>query len=87
MYQSCEKLKIIAQGQRGKDYSAYNTNKEGNWIGKILSVNSALKNIIQEKIEGRIDMTGGRGRERLLEEFKDTIIHWKLKVEAVDLFC
>jgi len=32
-------------------------------------------------------MTGGRGRERLLEEFKDTIIHWKLKVEAVDLFC
>jgi hypothetical protein len=35
--------------------------------------------------EGRIDVTGGRGRGRLLEEFKDTKIYWELKGEAVDL--
>ena len=29
-------------------------------------------------------MTGGRGRGRLLEEFKDTRMYWKLKGEAVD---
>lgn len=29
-------------------------------------------------------MTGGQGRGRLLEEFKDTRIYWELKGEAVD---
>jgi hypothetical protein len=36
-------------------------------------------------VEGRIDVTGGRGRLRqLLDDFKETRIYWKLKAEAVD---
>jgi hypothetical protein len=43
-----------------------------NWIGYILSGNWLLKHVIEGKVEGRIEVTGRRGRRRkkLLDELK-----------------
>jgi len=48
--------------------------------------NSLLKYVIEEKIEGRIVVTGRRGRRRkkILDDLKETKGYWKLKEEALD---
>jgi hypothetical protein len=45
-----------------------------------------LKHVIEGKLEGRIEMTGIRGRRRkqLLDDLKEKRRYWKLKEEAVD---
>jgi hypothetical protein len=44
-----------------------------NWIGHILCRNCLLKHVIEGKLEGRIEMTGRRGRRRkqLLDDLKE----------------
>jgi hypothetical protein len=60
--------------------------RNANWIGHILRRNCLLKHVIEGKVEGRIDMTGRRGRRRkqLLEDLKEKSRYWKLKEEALD---
>jgi hypothetical protein len=43
--------------------------------------------VIEGKLEGRIEMTGrrGRGRKQLLDDLKEKKRYWKLKEEALDL--
>jgi hypothetical protein len=57
-----------------------------NWIGHILRRKSLLKHVIEGKLEGRIEMTGIRGRRRkqLLDDLKENRRYWKLKVEVLD---
>jgi hypothetical protein len=59
---------------------------EANWIGYVLRRNCVLKDVREEKIKGRIKVTGRRGRRRaeLLDYLKETRGFWKLKEEAVD---
>jgi hypothetical protein len=38
--------------------------RKANWIGHILRRNCLLKQVIEGKLEGRIEMTGRRGRRR-----------------------
>jgi hypothetical protein len=38
--------------------------RKANWIGNMLSRNCLLKHVIEGKLEGRIEMTGRRGRRR-----------------------
>jgi hypothetical protein len=47
--------------------------REANWIGHILRRNCLLKHVIEGKIEGRIEMTGRRGRrgKQLLDDLKE----------------
>jgi hypothetical protein len=42
--------------------------------------------VIEGKLEGRIEMTGGKGRRRkqLLDDLKEKRGCWKLKEEALD---
>jgi hypothetical protein len=42
--------------------------------------------VIEGKLEGRIEMTGRRGRRRkqLLDDLKEKKRYWKLKEEALD---
>jgi hypothetical protein len=51
----------------------------------ILSVNCLLKHVIEGKMEGRIDVTGRRGRRRKqqLGDLQETRGYWKLKEEAL----
>jgi hypothetical protein len=45
--------------------------------------------MIEGKLEGRIEMTGRRGRRRkqLLDDLKEKRIYWKLKEKALDPTC
>jgi hypothetical protein len=47
--------------------------RKANWIGHILRRNCLLKYVIKGKLEGRIEMTGRRGRRRkqLLDDLKE----------------
>ncbi|GFG30527.1 hypothetical protein Cfor_05823 [Coptotermes formosanus] len=49
-------------------------------------VNCLLKHVIEEKLEGRIEITGRRGRRRkqLLDDLRETRGYWELKEEALD---
>jgi hypothetical protein len=60
--------------------------RKANWIGHILHRNCLLKHVIKGKLEGRIEMTGIRGRRRkqLLYDLKEKRRYWKLKEEALD---
>jgi hypothetical protein len=55
--------------------------RKANWIGHILRRNCLVKHVIEGKLEGRIEMTGRRGRMRkqLLDDHKEKRRHWKLK--------
>jgi hypothetical protein len=59
---------------------------KAHWIGHILRRNCLLKHVIEGKIQGRIEVTGIRGRRRkqLLDDFKEKRRYWKLKEEALD---
>jgi hypothetical protein len=60
--------------------------RKANWIGHILRRNCLLKQVIEGKLEGRIEITVRRGRRRkqLLDDLKEKRRYWKLKEEALD---
>jgi hypothetical protein len=60
--------------------------RKTDWIGQILRRNCLLKHVIEGKLEGRIEMTGRRGRRRkqLLDDLKEKRRYWKLKEETLD---
>jgi hypothetical protein len=60
--------------------------RKANWIGHTLRRNCLLKHVIEGKLEGRIEMTGRRGRRRmqLLDDLTENRRYWKLKEEALD---
>ena len=53
--------------------------RKGNWIGHSLRRNCLQESVIEGKVEGRIEVTGGRGKRR-----KQLLNDWKLKEEALD---
>jgi hypothetical protein len=61
--------------------------RKTNWIGYILHRNCLLTHVIEGKIEGRIQVTGKRGRrhKQLLDKREEKRGYWKLKEEALDL--
>jgi hypothetical protein len=58
---------------------------KANWIGHTLRRNCFLKRVIEGKIEGRIEVTGRRGRRRrqLLDDVKEMGRYRKLKEEEL----
>jgi hypothetical protein len=60
--------------------------RKTNRIGQILGRKCLLKNVIEGKIEGRIEVRGRRERirKKLLDDFKGTRKYWKLKEKALD---
>ena len=61
--------------------------RKANWIGHILRRNCLLKQVIEGKIQGEMDVTRRRGRRRkkLLDDLKDRRGYSHLKEEALDL--
>jgi len=58
---------------------------KANWIGHIWRRKCLLKHVTEGKVEGRIEVTGTRGRRgKQLLDFKQMTGYWKLKVGAVD---
>jgi hypothetical protein len=60
--------------------------RKANWIGHIMRRNCLLKHVIEGKLEGRIKMTGRRGRRRkqLLDGLREKRRYCKLNKEALD---
>ena len=60
--------------------------RKTNWICHILRRNCLLKHVIDGKIEGKIEVTGRRGRrsKKLLDDNKGRRGYCKLKEEALD---
>ena len=60
--------------------------RKANWIGHILRRNCLLRQVIEEKIKGQIEVTGrqGRRRKKLLDDLKDRRGYCQLKEEALD---
>jgi len=60
--------------------------RKANWIGHILRRNSLLQRVIEEKIQGGIEVTGRQGRKRrkLLYDLKERGGYSHLKEEALD---
>jgi len=60
--------------------------RKANWIGHILRRNCLLLRVIEGKIKGGIEVTGGRGRRRrkLLDNLKERRGYSHLKEEALD---
>jgi hypothetical protein len=56
------------------------------WIGQILRRNCLLKQVIEGKIKGEVEMIKRRGRRRkkLLDDLKDRRGYSHLKEEALD---
>ena len=59
---------------------------KANWIGHILRRNCLLKQVIEGKIKGQIEVTRRRGRrhKKLLDDLKDRRGYCQLKEEALD---
>ena len=60
--------------------------RKANWIGHILRRNCLVKQIIEGKIKGQIEVTRRRGRrcKKLLDDLKDRKGYCQLKEEALD---
>jgi hypothetical protein len=60
--------------------------RKSNWIGHILRRNSLLRQVIEGKIKGGIEVTVRRGRRRrkLLDDHKERRGYSHLKAEALD---
>jgi hypothetical protein len=60
--------------------------RKANWIGHILRRNCLLKEVVEGKIKGRIEVTRRRGRRRkqLLDDLGDKRGYSHLKEEALD---
>jgi hypothetical protein len=60
--------------------------RKANWIGHILRRNCLLKQVIEEKIKGQIEVTRRQGRrcKKLLGDLKDRRGYCELKEEALD---
>ena len=67
-------------------FTACKKKRKANWIGHILRRNCLLKQVIEGKIKGEMDVTRRRGRRRkkLLDDLKDRRGYCHLKEEAVD---
>ena len=60
--------------------------RKANWIGHILRRNCLLKQVIEGKIKGDMEVTRRRGRRRkkLLDDLKDRRGYSHMKEEALD---
>jgi len=60
--------------------------RKANWIGHILRRNCLLKQVIEGKIKGQLEVTRRKGRrhKKLLDDLKDRRGYCELKEEAVD---
>ena len=60
--------------------------RKDNWIGHILRRNCLLKQVIEGKIKGEMEVTRRRGRRRrkLLDDLKDRSGYSHMKEEALD---
>jgi hypothetical protein len=65
----CLKNEVLHRAKEERN----NKNRKTNWIGHILRRNCPLQHVIERNIEGRMEVTGRRGRRRkpILDNLKE----------------
>jgi hypothetical protein len=79
------RLRNYEQWQRNNNFQLLTGIRKANWIGHILRRNFLLKQVIEGKIKGELQVTRRRGRRRkkLLDDLKDRSGYSHLKEEAL----
>jgi len=77
---------VLLTGKEQRNFLHEISKWKANWIGHILCRNCLLQQVIEGKIKGRIEVTGGWGRRcrNLLDDLKERRGYSNLKVEALD---
>ena len=77
---------VLLRVNKQRDILHEISKRKANWIGHILRRNCLLKQVIEGKIEGEMEVTRRRGRRRkkLLDDLKDRRGYSHLKEEALD---
>jgi len=86
---SCDHVRneeVLLKSQWADEYPTWNKKQKANWIGHILCRNFLLKQVIEGKIKGEMEVTRTRGRrcKKLLDDLKDRRGYTRLKEEALD---
>ena len=83
---SCEKREVLHRVKEERNVLHTIRRRMPDWISRILLRNCLLKYMIGGKIDGRIEVTGKRGRrhKQLLVDLKERKGYWKFEWEAVD---
>jgi hypothetical protein len=83
---SCEKEEVLFRVKEQRNILHEISKRKANWIGQILGRNCLLQRVIEGKIKGGIEVTGGRGgrRRKLLDDLKERRGYCHLKEEALD---
>ena len=70
----------------GRKKISYIKRRNANCVGHVFRWNCLLKHVIEGKIEGRIKVTGRRGKRRrqLTDDLKEKTGHWRLTEEELD---
>jgi len=74
-------------GSRRRGISHTIKRRKVNWVGLILGTNCLIKQVIEGKIKGEMEVTRrrrGRRRKKLLDDLKDRRGYSHLKEEALD---
>ena len=81
-----EKIEVLKRVKEERNILHTVKWRKANWIGHILRRISLLKHVIEGKIEGRIEVTGRRGRRRklLLDDLKEKRGFFSLEEEVLD---
>jgi hypothetical protein len=84
---SCEiRRKLLLRVNEQRNILHKIIKRKANWIGHILHRNCLLKQVIEGKIKGQIEVARrqGRSRKKLLDNLKDRRGYCELKEEAAD---
>ena len=86
VHTSCGVLDVHGSVHRNINVIERIRKRKANWIGHILRRNCFLQRVIEEKIQGGIEVTGRQERRRtkLLDDFKERRGYCHLKKEALD---
>ena len=83
---SCEKWRCVIRVNEQRNILYEIRKWKANWIGHILRRNCLLKQVIEGKIKGEMEVTRRQGRrcKKLLDDLKDRRGYSHLKEEALD---
>jgi hypothetical protein len=83
---SCESEKVVLRVKEWMNTLHEISKRKANWIGHILHRNCLLRQVIEGKIKGGVEVRGRRGRRRkkLVDDLKERRGYSHLKEEVLD---
>jgi hypothetical protein len=82
---SCEKQKVLLRVSEQRNILHEIRKRKASWIGHFLSRNCLLKEVIEGKIQGQIEVRRrGKRRKKLLDDRGDRRGYSQLEEEALD---